>query len=97
MFRRRLKDNFSVIREEDRSRLLEAKDEVEKEMTEKKWMLIAEKVKQSGGDEYSVSLSVQLKNLACLTDTAPGRSSSAPVQEAHAQGRSPSAAGHRGS
>lgn len=55
MFPRRLKDNFSIIREEDRSRLLEAKDEVEKEMIEKKWSLIAEKVKESGGDEYTVS------------------------------------------
>jgi hypothetical protein len=51
----RLKDNFSIIKAEDRQLLLEAKDEVETEMNKKKWQLIADKVKQKGGDEYSVS------------------------------------------
>jgi hypothetical protein len=52
---RRLKDNFSIIKEEDRSRLLEAKDKVEKEFNEMKWTLIAETIKQEGGDLYTVS------------------------------------------
>jgi TRAP-type C4-dicarboxylate transport system substrate-binding protein len=50
-----LKDNFSIIKAEDRQLLLEAKDEVEAEMNKKKWQLIADKVKQKGGDKYSVS------------------------------------------
>lgn len=50
-----MKDNFSVIKAEDRQLLLEAKDEVEAEMNAKKWQLIAERLKQKGGDEYSVS------------------------------------------
>jgi len=50
-----LKDNFSIIKAEDRKLLLEAKDEVEAEMNKKKWQLIADKVKQKGGDKYSVS------------------------------------------
>jgi hypothetical protein len=52
---RRLKDNFSIIKEEDRSRLLEAKDKVEKEFNEMKWTLIAETIKREGGDLYTVS------------------------------------------
>jgi hypothetical protein len=56
---RRLKDNFSVIKEEDRPRLLAAKEEVEREMNEQKWTLIAEKVQEDGGGgEYSVSCEV---------------------------------------
>lgn len=51
----RLKDNFSIIKEEDRPRLLEAKDDVEREMNRKKWVLIAEKVQLAGGDKYTVS------------------------------------------
>lgn len=51
---RRLKDNFSIIREEDRGRLMKAKEEVEKEMHEKKWKIIAQKVQAAGGAEYSV-------------------------------------------
>jgi hypothetical protein len=52
---RRLKDNFSIIKEEDRARLLEAKDKVEKEFNEMKWTLIAETIKREGGDLYTVS------------------------------------------
>lgn len=52
---RRLKDNFSIIKEEDRSRLLEAKDKVEREFNEMKWTLIAETIKREGGDLYTVS------------------------------------------
>ena len=52
---RRLKDNFSIIKEEDRSRLLEAKDKVEREFNEMKWTLIAETIKKEGGDLYTVS------------------------------------------
>jgi hypothetical protein len=55
IFCRRLKDNFSIIKEEDRSRLLEAKDKVEKEFNEMKWTLIAETIKKEGGDLYTVS------------------------------------------
>jgi hypothetical protein len=55
---RRLKDNFSVIKEEDRPRLLAAKEEVEREMNEQKWTLMAEKVQADGGGEYSVSCEV---------------------------------------
>jgi hypothetical protein len=55
---RRLKDNFSVIKEEDRPRLLAAKEEVEREMNEQKWTLIAEKVQADGGGGYSVSCEV---------------------------------------
>jgi hypothetical protein len=56
---RRLKDNFSVIKEEDRPRLLAAKEEVEREMGEQKWNMIAEKVQaDGGGGEYSVSCEV---------------------------------------
>jgi len=51
---RRLKDNFSIIKEEDRARLLEAKDKVEKEFNEMKWTLIAETIQQEGGDLYTV-------------------------------------------
>lgn len=53
---RRLKDNFSIIKEEDRPRLLEAKEKVEREMANMKWTLIADKVKASGGDQYTVIL-----------------------------------------
>jgi len=59
---RRLKDNFSVIKAEDRQLLLEAKDEVEAEMNAKKWQLVAERLKQKGGDEYSVSYYYTLSN-----------------------------------
>ena len=53
---RRLKDNFSIIRAEDRPKLLQAKDEVEAEMNKLKWKLIRDKVKQKGGDaNYTVS------------------------------------------
>jgi hypothetical protein len=55
---RRLKDNFSVIKEEDRPRLLVAKEEIEREMTEQKWQLIAEKIQADGGGEYSVGCAV---------------------------------------
>jgi len=51
---RRLKDNFSIIKEEDRARLLEAKDKVEKEFNEMKWTLIAETIQKEGGDLYTV-------------------------------------------
>jgi hypothetical protein len=57
---RRLKDNFSVIKEEDRPRLLAAKEEVERDMNEQKWQLIADKVQADGGGEYSVSCAVLL-------------------------------------
>jgi hypothetical protein len=53
-----LKDNFSVIKEEDRPRLLAAKEEVERDMNEQKWQLIADKVQADGGGEYSVSHAV---------------------------------------
>lgn len=52
---RRLKDNFSVIEETDRPKLLEAKDEAELQMDQTKWKLIAEKLVQKGGGKYSVS------------------------------------------
>jgi hypothetical protein len=52
---RRLKDNFSIIREEDRALLLQAKLEVEKEQNDMKWQLIADRIAQAGGDEYGVS------------------------------------------
>lgn len=52
---RRLKDNFSIIEEADRPKLLEAKDEVELQMDQTKWGLIAEKLVQKGGGKYSVS------------------------------------------
>jgi hypothetical protein len=65
---RRLKDNFSIIKEEDRSRLLEAKDKVEKEFNEMKWTLIAETIKKEGGDLYTVSC-IPLP-LVCLWDFA---------------------------
>ena len=55
MTHRRLKDNFSIIRAEDRPKLLQAKDEVEAEMNKVKWKLIADKMKQNGGGVYSVS------------------------------------------
>ena len=57
----RLKDNFSVIKEEDRPRLLEAKDEVEREMNRKKWVLIAEKVQMAGGDRYTVRSCLRIR------------------------------------
>lgn len=59
---RRLKDNFSIIKEEDRPRLLAAKDEVERGLAEKKWALIAEAVKANGGDQYTVSPPWSLRN-----------------------------------
>ena len=37
MWHRRLKDNFSIIRAEDRPKLLQAKEEVEVEMQKLKW------------------------------------------------------------
>ncbi|GAB7332405.1 hypothetical protein MBLNU13_g04216t2 [Cladosporium sp. NU13] len=49
----RLKDNFSIIKAEDRPKLLQAKDEVEAEMNKLKWKLIADKIKQKGGGVYS--------------------------------------------
>lgn len=53
---RRLKDNFSIIRAEDRPKLLQAKEEVEVEVQKLKWQLIRDKVKQKGGDaNYTVS------------------------------------------
>ena len=52
---RRLKDNFSIIREEDRSRLLLAKDKVEKEFNDMKWTLIGETIEKNGGALYTVS------------------------------------------
>ena len=52
---RRLKDNFSIIRAEDRPKLMQAKDEVEAEMNKLKWKLIRDKVKQKGGGDYTVS------------------------------------------
>lgn len=70
--RRRLKDNFSVIKEEHRPLLLAAKIEVEKEMAEKKWMLIAHRVKQSGGDSYTVSRP-NLPRYNAFWLTIPGR------------------------
>jgi hypothetical protein len=79
-----LKDNFSVIREEDRPRLLAAKEEIEREMTEQKWKLIADKVQEDGGPRSEEML------------TIPGRSPPAPVQEAHGQGGTSSTAGHCG-
>lgn len=56
LWHRRLKDNFSIIKAEDRPKLLEAKEEVEAEMNKLKWNLIKDKVKQKGGDAgYTVS------------------------------------------
>jgi hypothetical protein len=92
---RRLKDNFSVIREEDRPRLLAAKEEIEREMTEQKWKLIADKVQEDGGGEYSVSCAIFCPRSEEML-TIPGRSPPAPVQEAHGQGGTSSAAGHCG-
>lgn len=68
MSQRRLKDNFSIIREEDRSRLLDAKDEVEKEQAEQKWELIAVKVRESGGDQYTVGAHLRILFHVELTD-----------------------------
>lgn len=68
MSQRRLKDNFSIIREEDRSRLLDAKDEVEKEQAEQKWELIAVKVRESGGDQYTVRTHLHVVLHGELTD-----------------------------
>jgi hypothetical protein len=91
---RRLKDNFSVIKEEDRPRLLAAKEEVERDMNEQKWQLIADKVQVDGGGEYSVSCAVIFPFSEEML-TILGRSPPASVQEAHGQGRTSSAAGHR--
>ena len=55
LWHRRLKDNFSIIKAEDRPKLLQAKDEVEAETNKLKWRLIADKIKQKGGGVYSVS------------------------------------------
>lgn len=92
---RRLKDNFSIIREEDRGRLMKAKEEVEKEMNEKKWKIIAQKVQADGGAKYSVSRKTVLNVLRDVLIT-PGRQPTTPVQEAHGEGRVASAARYRG-
>lgn len=64
MWHRRLKDNFSIIRAEDRPKLLQAKEEVEVEMQKLKWQLIADKVKQKGGDAgYTVSYTSHSSNV----------------------------------
>jgi hypothetical protein len=99
---RRLKDNFSIIKEEDRSRLLEAKDKVEKEFNEMKWTLIAETIKKEGGDLYTVSCiphpsySTRLFVRETLLIRFSARQLAAPVQEAHGEGRTPSTARYCG-
>ncbi|KAK5008310.1 hypothetical protein LTR28_004156 [Elasticomyces elasticus] len=46
----RLKANLAVVKEEDSLRLLEAKSLVEKTYENEKWTLIADQVKEMGGD-----------------------------------------------
>jgi len=53
---RRLLDNFTVINEEDKPILLQAKDDVEERMAVKKWKLVAEKMQELGGDKYMVRI-----------------------------------------
>jgi len=95
----RLKDNFSIIKEEDRPHLLVAKDEVETSMAREKWMLIAEMVKNKGGDSYSVGriLLSAIDDPRVAANTFSARATAAPVEEAHGQGGFPSAARRRGS
>ncbi|CAK3977487.1 Hypothetical predicted protein [Lecanosticta acicola] len=49
----RLKESFTVIREEDHARLLEAKREVEESFENQKWDLVARVVQEKGGDGYA--------------------------------------------
>lgn len=49
----RLKSNFTVIREEDHAKLLEAKREVEESFENQKWDLVARVVKEKGGETYA--------------------------------------------
>ena len=51
----RLKSNFTVIKEEDHWKLMQAKEEVEKAFEAQKWGLIAKAVQGKGGDAYKVS------------------------------------------
>lgn len=50
----RLKINFTVINEEDNAKLFEAKVEVEALQEKEKWGLIADAVRDKGGDTYKV-------------------------------------------
>lgn len=50
----RLKSNFTVIKEEDHGRLLEAKRNVEQAFEKGKWSMVAEAVEKMGGDKYPV-------------------------------------------
>ena len=50
----RMKNNFAVINEEDKARLLLAKREVEEHFEANKWDEIARVVVEHGGDEYEV-------------------------------------------
>ncbi|EMC96835.1 hypothetical protein BAUCODRAFT_491041 [Baudoinia panamericana UAMH 10762] len=48
----RMMINFTVIKEEDKPKMLEAKQEIEREFEEVKWEKIAERVAEKGGDAY---------------------------------------------
>jgi len=50
----RMKDNFAVVRDEDKALLLVAKKEVEEEFEAEKWNRIARAVEAKGGVLYDV-------------------------------------------
>jgi len=51
----RLKTNFTVIKEEDNGKMLEAKKNVEEAFEKGKWAMIATAMEKLGGDSYKVS------------------------------------------
>ena len=64
--------NFTVIKEEDNGRLIEAKREVEDAFEKEKWHRIAEKVVSKGGDQYEGGvLARQYKKLMLSVDAMP--------------------------
>ncbi|KAK4544558.1 hypothetical protein LTR36_004130 [Oleoguttula mirabilis] len=68
----RLKANFTVIKEEDNKKLIEAKIEVEQTFERGKWTMIASAVEKLGGDTYKPDvLQRQYKKLMLSADAAP--------------------------